>query len=150
MNRQSRKFWSLVLISSVLASGCAPQQPFYCREDGNLSHYLGVATEIEYPDTETSPSCEVQNTLPPLTLKNTDNYQIWDLSLTECVQITLCRSQVMRQLGGRIVSTAPDTISRTIINPVAIATEMSPAASRRPRDAAVARRCELVNTGMPS
>jgi outer membrane protein TolC len=127
MNRQSRKFWSLVLIGSMLASGCAPQQPFYCREDGNLSHYLGVATEIEYPDAETSPSCEVQNTLPPLTLKNTDNYQIRDLTLTECVQITLCRSQVMRQLGGRIVSTAPDTISRTIINPVAVNTTYDPA-----------------------
>src|SRR3954454_20332187 len=127
MNRQSRKFWSLVLIGSMLATGCAPQQPFYCRETGNLSHYLGVATEIEYPDTDTSPSCEVQNTLPPLTLKNTDNYQIWDLSLNECTQITLCRSQVMRQLGGRIVSTAPDTISRTIINPVAITSTYDPA-----------------------
>ena len=52
MNRQSRKYWSLALIASVLASGCAPQQPFYFREDGNLSHYLGVATDIEYPDTE--------------------------------------------------------------------------------------------------
>ena len=127
MKRQSRRTWCLVLIASMLASGCAPQQPFYCREDGDLSHYLGVATEIEYPDTDTSPTCEVQNTLPPLTLKNTDNYQIWDLTLTECVQITLCRSQVMRQLGGRIVSTAPDTISRTIINPVAVATTWDPA-----------------------
>ena len=36
MNRQSRKYWSLVLIASMLASGCAPQQPFYCREDGDL------------------------------------------------------------------------------------------------------------------
>src|SRR5215212_10221924 len=127
MNRQSRKFWSLVLIASMLAPGCAPQQPFYCREDGNLSHYLGVATEIEYPDSDTSPSCEVQSPLPPLTLKNTDNYEIRDLTLTECVQITLCRSQVMRQLGGRIVSTAPDTISRTIINPVAVNTTYDPA-----------------------
>jgi outer membrane protein TolC len=127
MNRQYRKFWSLVLIGSVLSPGCAPQQPFYARENGNLSHYLGVATEIEYPDTQESPSCEVTNTLPPLTLKNTDNYQIWDLTLTEAVQITLQRSQVMRQLGGRIVSTAPDTISRTIINPVAIATTYDPA-----------------------
>src|SRR5262249_40699244 len=127
MNRQSRKFWSLVLIGAVLSPGCAPQQPFYCHEDGNLSHYLGVATEIEYPDTQESPSCEITNTLPPLTLKNTDNYQIWDLTLTEAVQITLQRSQVMRQLGGRIVSTAPDTISRTIINPVAIATTYDPA-----------------------
>ena len=127
MNRQTRKFWSLVLTASVLASGCAPQQPFYCREDGDLSHYLGVATEIEYPDVQESPSCEVTNTLPPLTLKNTDNYQIWDLTLTECVQMTLARSQVMRQLGGRIVSTAPDTISRTIISPVALATTYDPA-----------------------
>src|SRR4051812_38468247 len=127
MNRQYRKFWSLVLIGSVLAPGCAPQQPFYCRETGNLSHYLGVATEIEYPDNQESISSEIQNTLPPLTLKNTDNYQIWDLTLTEATQITLCRSQVMRQLGGRIVSTAPDTISRTIISPVAIATTYDPA-----------------------
>ena len=42
--------------------------------------------------------------MAPLTLKNTDNYEIWDLSLNEAVQITLCRSQVMRQLGGRVTS----------------------------------------------
>jgi outer membrane protein TolC len=127
MKRESRKFWSLMLIASMLAPGCAPQQPFYCREDGDLSHYLGVATKIDYPDTQDSPSCEIQNTLPPLTLKNTDNYQIWDLTLNEAVQITLCRSQVMRQLGGRVISTAPDTISRTIVNPVAITTTYDPA-----------------------
>ena len=68
MNRQFRKFWSLVLIASLLATGCAPQQPFYCRENGNLSHYLGVATEIEYPDAQESPTCEIANTAPPLTL----------------------------------------------------------------------------------
>ncbi|HEX3600611.1 MAG TPA: TolC family protein [Lacipirellulaceae bacterium] len=127
MNRQTRKFWSLVLIASMLAPGCAPQQPFYCRDNGDLSHYLGVATQIEYPDVQESPTCEINNTLPPLTLKNTDNYQIWDLTLNEAVQITLCRSQVMRQLGGRVVSTAPDTISRTIINPVQVTTTYDPA-----------------------
>ncbi len=127
MNRQFRTILSLVLIASMLTSGCAPQQPFYCRETGDLSHYLGVATDIEYPDVQESPTCEINNTLPPLTLKNTDNYQIWDLSLTEVVQITLSRSQVMRQLGGRIVSTAPDTISRTIVSPVAVTTTYDPA-----------------------
>jgi outer membrane protein TolC len=127
MNRQFRKFWSLVLIVSMLASGCAPQQPFYCREDGDLSHYLGVATEIEYPDVAEPPLCEVANTRPPLTLKNTDNYEVWDLPLTEVVKITLCNSQVMRQLGGRIASTAPETISRTIISPVAVSTTYDPA-----------------------
>jgi len=127
MNRHSRKYWSLALIASMLASGCAPQQPFYCREDGDLSHYLGVATEIDYPDVDESPTCEVSNTMAPLTLKNTDNYEIWDLSLNEAVQITLCRSQVMRQLGGRVTSFAPETISRTLVSPVAVQTTYDPA-----------------------
>ena len=50
MNHRCRKFWALVLSASMLATGCQPQQPFYCQEDGDLSHYLDVATEIEYPD----------------------------------------------------------------------------------------------------
>jgi outer membrane protein TolC len=129
MNRQYRKFWSLVLSASMLATGCAPQQPFYCREDGDLSHYLGVATEIEYPDVEEPSLCEVTNTLPPLTLKNTDNYQIWDLPLSEVMRITLCNSQVMRQLGGRVASAAPETITRTLISPVAVTTAYDPALS---------------------
>ena len=100
MNRRCRKFLSLVLSASVLVSGCAPQQPFYCREDGDLSHYLDVATEIEYPDVEEPTLNEVTNALPPLTLKNTDNYEMWDVPLEEAVRITLCNSQVMRKLGG--------------------------------------------------
>ena len=73
----------------MLASGCAPQQPFYCREDGDLSHYLGVATDIEYPDVEESPSCEVQNTLPPLTLKNTGQLR----NLGPVAHRSACRSR---------------------------------------------------------
>ena len=121
MNRRCRKFWSLVLSASVLAPGCQPQQPFYCREDGDLSHYLDVATRDRVSRRRTSRrSTKCNNTLPPLTLKNTDNYEMWDLSLEEAVQITLCNSQVMRQLGGRVASTAPETISRTLISPVAV------------------------------
>ena len=127
MNRPYRKFWSLVLSASLVAPGCAPQQPFYCREDGDLSHYVDVATDIEYPDVEEPSLNEVMNTLPPLTLKNTDNYEMWDLPLEEVVKITLCNSQVMRQLGGRIQSTAPETISRTLVSPVAVTTTYDPA-----------------------
>jgi len=127
MNRQFRTVLSLVLSASMLLPGCAPQQPFYCREDGDLSHYLDVATEIEYPDVEEPTLDEVQNTLPPLTLKNTDNYEMWDLPLAEVVRITLCNSQVMRQLGGRVAVTAPETISRTLVSPVALTTTYDPA-----------------------
>ena len=132
MNRQYRKFWSLIMIASVLATGCHPQQPFYCREDGDLSHYLDVATEIEYPDVEEPSLDEVNNTRPPLTLKNTENYEFWDLSLQEAVKITLCNSQVMRKLGGQasplgLNPSSVETLSRTIVNPVAVTTTYDPA-----------------------
>ena len=93
---------ALVLSASILATGCQPQQPFYCKEDGDLSHYLDVATEIEYPDVDEPSLDEVELRSAPLTLKNTDNYEMWDLSLEEAVRITLCNSQVMRQLGARV------------------------------------------------
>jgi outer membrane protein TolC len=69
----------------------------------------------------------VVNTLPPLTLRNTENYEMWDLPLEEVVRITLCNSQVLRQVGVRIQSTVPETISRTLISPVAITTAYDPA-----------------------
>lgn len=127
MKRQYRKFLCLVLSAAMLAPGCAPQQPFYCREDGDLSHYIDVATEIEYPDVNEPSLDEVNSTRAPLTLKNTEDYTIWDLSLQEAVQITLCNSQVMRQLGGRVQSTAPETIARTLVSPVAVTTTYDPA-----------------------
>jgi outer membrane protein TolC len=127
MNRQYRTYLSWLLIVSTVATGCAPQQPFYCREDGDLSHYLDVATQIEYPDVEEPSLCEVQNTLAPLTLKNTENYEIWDLPLSEVIHITLCNSQVMRQAFVQRIGAAPDTISRTLITPGVIQTSYDPA-----------------------
>ena len=43
----------LVTTFSVAFTGCAPSRPFYFFDDGNLSHYKGAATEIEYPDVNT-------------------------------------------------------------------------------------------------
>jgi outer membrane protein TolC len=127
MNRQYRTYLSWLLIVSTVATGCAPQQPFYCREDGDLSHYLDVATQIEYPDVEEPSLCEVQNTLAPLTLKNTENYEIWDLPLSEVIHITLCNSQVMRQAFVQRIGAPPDTISRTLVTPGVIQTSYDPA-----------------------
>ncbi|HEY4234396.1 MAG TPA: TolC family protein [Lacipirellulaceae bacterium] len=134
MNQPARKFWSLVLSGSVLATGCKPQQPFYCK-DGNLSHYLDVATDIEYPDVEQPRLDEVNCALPPLTLKNNENYTMWDLTLEEAVHITLCNSQVMRKLGVGIngsaqslgIGTSEETLSRNLINSAAVTTTYDPA-----------------------
>lgn len=127
MKQHFRKLLSLVLSTSIVATGCQPTQPFYFKEDGDLSHYLDVATDIEYPDVDEPTLDEVNGALPPLTLRNTENYEIWDLTLEEVVHITLCNSQVMRQIGARVQSSAPETISRTLVSPVAVTTTYDPA-----------------------
>ena len=108
MNRQIRSSTSLALSVLLLASGCKPIQPFFFQEDGNLlgpgdlSHYMDIATDIEYPDVHESSLDEVCAAQAPLTVANSENFDIWDLTLEEVTRVTLTNSQVIRQLGGRI------------------------------------------------
>ncbi len=127
MTRQARACWSILLCGSVLSTGCQPTQPFFFMEDGDLSHYMDVATQIEYPDVEEPSLEEVTGAQAPLTLKNAENYTLWDVSLEEATRITLCNSQVMRQLGGLVQSAAPESISRTLVNSVSTVTTYDPA-----------------------
>ena len=84
---------------ALLGSGCAPRQPFYFFEDGDLSHYVGAIQKIEYPDTEQQPLDEAAGTLEPLTLSNAKFDQIWELSLEEAVRTALENGKVLRNLA---------------------------------------------------
>jgi len=99
----------------VAAVGCTPQQPFFFCEDGDLSHYLDKATEIEYPDVETASLDEVTGAGRPLTLDNPDPSEIWELTLEEAIKLTLHNSKVIRslpQVDPRSLSTMPDSLIR--------------------------------------
>jgi outer membrane protein TolC len=99
----SRQFPPLrVLLVGLLTAtlGCAPQQPFFFLEDGDLSHYVDKATEIEYPDVEACSLDEVTGAIAPLTLKNPDPSEIWELTLEEAIKIALENSKVVRSLSG--------------------------------------------------
>jgi outer membrane protein TolC len=98
MSRQFRKFWAVLLIVITAATGCHPTQPFYFREDGDLSHYLESATQIEHPDYEHEPLAEVTRTREPLTLSNSEDFEIWDLTLEDCMSIALQNSKVIKSL----------------------------------------------------
>ncbi|QDT71913.1 Outer membrane efflux protein [Lacipirellula limnantheis] len=118
MNRQLRTATSLLLCGLTLCSGCTPIQPFYFKEDGDLSHYMDVATNIEYPDVNAQPIADVANAQAPLTLANAQDFKIWDLTLEEVVRLTLENSTVVRNLGGRIndggqniSTTAPEALT---------------------------------------
>jgi len=107
-----------LLLTLTVALGCHPQQPFYFFEDGDLSHYIDKATEIEYPDAEVETLGEVDGALPPLTLENSDPKSIWDLPLEEAVRITLSNSKVVRSLDGNLANVSltsrmPDFLTRS-------------------------------------
>ena len=96
--QNSGLFAGLALVSLLV--GCNPQQPFYLNEDGDLSHYVGVATDIEYPDVDLPSLDEVEGTMAPATVMNFDHLEVVDLSLEEAVRIALENSKVLRNLGG--------------------------------------------------
>ena len=89
MPRLARQLWVALTSISLLAGGCAPRQPFYFFEDGDLSHYVGAIQKIEYPDSCEQPLDEAAGTTEPLTLSNARFDQIWELSLEEAIRIAL-------------------------------------------------------------
>jgi hypothetical protein len=88
----------------IVASGCAPRQPFYFFEDGDLSHYVGAVQKIEYPDTCQDPLNEAAGTIEPLTLTNSKFEEIWELTLEDAIRTALENGKVLRNLGGRFSS----------------------------------------------
>ncbi|MBN2023451.1 MAG: TolC family protein [Pirellulales bacterium] len=110
MSRPTPTFRTAVCLFLVLATGCAPQQPFYLFEDGDLSHYKGIATDIEVPDVDYKSLDEVEGARAPWSLTNNTPKQVWELSLEEAVRIALRNSKVLRSLGASLA--APDSLTR--------------------------------------
>ena len=122
----SRRFplpGAAMIASLVLLAGCHPQQPFYFREDGDLSHYIGMATDLEVPDLQEESLGEVDGAIRPFSLDNTEPKEIWDLTLEEAVRCALANSKVMRSIGGQILG-PPDFIAK---NPELVPTIYDPA-----------------------
>ena len=72
MSRRVRSRVAWVLVVFMAASGCQPTQPFFFMEDGDLSHYVDVATQVEYADVDEPPLGEVAGAHAPLTIDNFD------------------------------------------------------------------------------
>ncbi len=108
MNRPTYRLVALMLLMLVAATGCAPTQPFYLHEDGDLSHYVATVTEIENPDVEQVSLEEVTQAQPPLTLSEADFQHFRDTTLEECVSIALQNSKIIRNLGSLTQFTIAD------------------------------------------
>ncbi len=100
MSRQLRNTCTWVLLYTLLFTGCHPTQPFYLGEDGDLSHYVDVATQMEEPDLQEPVLDEAAQTMRPRTILNADFENVWDLTLEEAIQIAMHNSKVIRSLRG--------------------------------------------------
>lgn len=100
MSRQitSRVTW--LMLALVPLAGCHPTQPFYFNSDGDLSHYLDRAMEMEYPDVHTESLPDTTQSLAPMSVSNPEFQEIWDLTLESAVTIALQNSKAIRNLGG--------------------------------------------------
>ncbi|MEY3204349.1 MAG: hypothetical protein RLZZ21_680 [Planctomycetota bacterium] len=104
MPRLARQLWVALTSITLVASGCAPRQPFYFFEDGDLSHYVGAIQKLEYPDATQEPLDEAAGAVEPLTLSNPKFDNIWEVSLEEAIRTALENGKVLRNLGGRFAS----------------------------------------------
>ena len=80
-----------------------------------------IATQIEYPDACVATVSAIQELPPPHTLREPDPTDYWNLTLQEVVQISLANSQVLRDLGARVL-TAPQA-APTVFQPALTQTD---------------------------
>jgi outer membrane protein TolC len=117
MRRQSPlPIIAVIAAGFVILAGCQPQQPFYFHEDKDLSHYKGMATEIEYPDVESCTLSDVQGAVRPFSLLNNQPKEVWDLTLEEAIRNALTNNKIMRSIGGQVQG-PPDFIARNQLVP---------------------------------
>ena len=118
-------------LAAALLAGCRPQQPFYLHDNGDLSHYRKMATEIEYPNVNVDSLGDVEGATPPMTLNRTEPKEFWDLTLQEVHRHALENSKVMRQLGAAVIAQAggsgPGTPDFLMRNPQGAPTIYDPA-----------------------
>lgn len=114
MSRRLRTYVAILLASMTAITGCTPSKPIYLFEDKDMSHYKGMATEIEYPDLENVHLDDVLNAKAPLTLSNPEAREIWDLTLEEAMRTALANSKVLRNLGGLLFTPGLPASNQTI------------------------------------
>ena len=85
----------------LAALGCRPTQPMYLgHTDDALAHYVDTATAIEYPDHREPASSEALHATPPITMSDPNITQYWELTLEDCVNISLQNSKILTTLNG--------------------------------------------------
>jgi outer membrane protein TolC len=108
--------------------GCAPQQPLYLHNNGDISHYLGVAATLDNANICEPRNDDLAKTLQPFSVNGPSPTAYWDLTLEEVVREALNNGKVLRTLGGQVQGppsflTANPTGAPTIYDPAIVETD---------------------------
>ncbi len=107
-NRTRVRNW---IVSGCIAvscvSGCRPTERFRAwRDSSEVSYFQNFVTQIEYPDVNVPISPAAAQSPMPLSVENPAELPAYELSLQEAIRAALQSSDVLRSLGGQVV-TAP-------------------------------------------
>ena len=107
-NRTRVRNW---IVSGCIAvscvSGCRPTERFRAwRDSSEVSYFQNFVTQIEYPDVNVPISPAAAQSPMPLSVENPSELPTFELTLQEAIRAALQSSDVLRSLGGQIV-TAP-------------------------------------------
>ena len=95
---------ALVVCAAVVAlAGCfyrkGPDELHYLGSDGP-DYYKDVATSIEFPTTEEQRPEQVTTTNGPHTIANRQKDQVWDLTLSQALELALANNKIIRTAGS--------------------------------------------------
>ena len=99
MSRPIVRWAAYVQLVLVLATGCAPTQPFFIAKNHGLGEYLDQAMAIEYADVQVESLPEATQAQVPLGPSHLpDNFA--DMTLEDCISIALQNSKILRVVNG--------------------------------------------------
>lgn len=102
-----RRHWEIATASIVamaslvsLGGGCAKSRlDVSYQGDPNVSYYRGYANQVDFPTVDLPHAPEVIGSRSPITVRNQQDLQVYDLSLQEAVQSALRNSEIIRSAG---------------------------------------------------
>lgn len=107
------------LLVAMLGFGCRSQPEIVF--DSAPGHFESVIAATEYPDANAPTSPHVQSSPPPRSIREPEAIEFLPLGLDEAIRIALANSEVIRNVGGRVVAAGADV--KTIYDPAIRSTD---------------------------
>ncbi len=107
------------LLVAMLGFGCRSQPEIVF--DSAPGHIQSVIAATEYPDASAPASPHIQSSAPPRSIREPDAIEFLPLGLDEAIRIALANSEVIRNVGGRVVAAGADV--KTIYDPAIRSTD---------------------------